>query len=61
MNTSETIKLNPASAPKSERKLRMYDELAKDLGFGSRQVDMYGNDEMFHARAATLARSILRK
>lgn len=61
MNTSETIKLNPASAPKSERKLRMYDELAKDLGFGSRQVDMYGNDERFHARAAALARSILSK
>ena len=61
MNTSKTIKLNPASAPKSERKLRMYDELAKDLGFGSRQVDMYGNDERFHARAAALARSILRK
>lgn len=61
MNTSKTIKLNPDSAPKSERKLRMYDDLAKDLGFGSRQVEMYGHDEKFHARAAALARSILSK
>lgn len=61
MNTSKTIKLNPSSAPKSERKLRMYDELAKDLGFGSQEMEMYGHDEKFHARAAALARSILSK
>ncbi len=37
MNTSETIKLNPTSAPRSRRKLRWYDELAKDFGFGLEQ------------------------
>lgn len=53
MNTSRTVKLNPASAPRSEKKLRWYDELAKDFGFGQEQGKMYGHDEKFHSRAAS--------
>jgi len=53
MNTSKTIKLNPASAPRAEKKLRWYDDLAKDFGFGQKQVEMYGHDEEFHSRAAS--------
>ena len=52
MNTSKTIKLNPVSAPRSEKKLKWYDNLAKDFGFVQEQVEMYGHDEEFHSRAA---------
>lgn len=52
MNTSETIKLNPASAPRAIKKLKLYDELAKDFGFDQEQIEMYGHDKEFHSRAA---------
>jgi len=52
MNTSKTIKLNPSSAPKAEKKLKWYDDLARDFGFGRERMEMYGHDEEFHSRAA---------
>ncbi len=52
MNTSKTIRLNPVSAPKSKKKLKWYDELARDFGFRQERSEMYGRDEEFHSRVA---------